>query len=88
MSLGGSIEKTEQHKDDHIVYYNDMTKKVCSRHNELLSTLPPGVTQLAKDPQGYCESWKLENIGCVLWHPERMDDHWIPDEITSLAGLH
>ncbi len=88
MSLGGSIEETDQHKDDHTVYYNDTIKKVCSRHNELLSTLPPGVTQLAKDSQGYCESWKLENIGCVLWHPERMDDHWMPDEITSIAGLH
>lgn len=85
VSLGGSLEKTDRHKQNHIIYYKDKTKNVCSRHNEVLHSLPPGVVELAHDAQGYCESWKIENIACVMWHPERMEDHWMPDEINNIV---
>lgn len=87
VSLGGTIEKTDRHTKDHIVYYKNTTKTVCSRHGEHLETIPPGVTVLARDPQGYCESWKLDNIACVLWHPERMADHWMPEEVRTVTKL-
>lgn len=87
VSLGGSIKKTDRHTTDHVVYYKDTTRKVCSRHSEYLDTIPPGVTVLARDAQGHCESWKLENIACVLWHPERMQDNWMPDEVESLFNF-
>jgi len=87
MALGGNIQKTDRHTKDHIVYYKDTTKAVCSRHSEHLESIPPGVTVLARDPQGYCESWKLDNIACVLWHPERMADHWMPEEVRTVTKL-
>jgi len=87
VSLGGALAKTDRHDKDHIVYYKDTTKTVCSRHSEHLETIPPGVTVLARDPQGYCESWKLDNIACVLWHPERMADYWMPEEVRTVTKL-
>jgi gamma-glutamyl-gamma-aminobutyrate hydrolase PuuD len=86
ISLGGSIIKSDRHDKDHIVYYKDITKTVCSRHGETLQTIPPGATVLARDPQGNCESWKLDNIVTMLWHPERMEDQWIPDEALFLLS--
>jgi hypothetical protein len=37
--------------------------------------------------EGYCESWKLDNMLAVLWHPERMKTHWPPYEAYGILGL-
>lgn len=87
MSLGGAIAPSERHTKDHIVYYKNITKSVHSRHEEHLEKTPPGATILARDAQGMCESWKLNNIVTVLWHPERMADFWMPDEAYAVTGL-
>ena len=60
---------------------------MCSRHEEVLSSIPHGATCLATDSQGYCESWKLDNMLAVLWHPERMKTHWLPYEAYGILGL-
>lgn len=85
VSLGGSIMKSDRHTEDHTVYYKGNKVTVRSRHEEVLSTIPPGADVLATDEQGYCESWKLHNMVTVLWHPERMKNFWMPIEVWDLC---
>ena len=87
IALGGSIEQNGRHTHDHSVNYKDSEVKVCSRHQEVLSKIPNGATCLATDSEGLCESWKLDNIITVLWHPERMKTHWLPYEAYGILGL-
>lgn len=85
--LGGTIVKTDRHKKDHAVYYNNTAVTVCSRHEECLDQLPEGAQVLATDAQGCCESWQRDRVVTVLWHPERMSDHWVPDEMKQVLKL-
>lgn len=85
VSLGGKIKESSRHKQNHNVYYKGSQVEVCSRHEEVLETIPLGASVLATDEDGYCESWKLDNIITVLWHPERMKNHWMPEEVKQLG---
>jgi gamma-glutamyl-gamma-aminobutyrate hydrolase PuuD len=87
ISYGGDISPHEDHKKDHFVEYKGEKYNVCSRHNEVLTSIPSGATILATDETGNVESWKLDNIACVLWHPERMADHWMPEEVLTVTKL-
>jgi gamma-glutamyl-gamma-aminobutyrate hydrolase PuuD len=87
VSFGGSLSKSTLHTDDHVVNYYNNKVTVCSRHEEILSSIPPGASIIATDDEGYCESWRLANIATVLWHPERMDDNWLPQEVKQAVGL-
>ena len=80
--LGGQIKVVDNHREDHKVFYKASEKLVCSRHKEAFATIPPGASILATDEEGNVEAWKIQNVGCVLWHPERMKDHWMPDELV------
>lgn len=84
VSLGGSLLESDRHTDDHSVYYKGKRVNVRSRHQEVLNKIPNGCTVLASDEQGNCESWKLHNMVTVLWHPERMKTHWMPEEAWDL----
>ena len=81
VSLGGNIIPKDGHMTDHTVNAQGARVTVRSRHKEVLGSIPAGADVLAKDDDGNIESWKLKNIGCVLWHPERMKSHWMPDDI-------
>lgn len=87
VSLGGSIEKNNRHNNDHNVYYNNTKVKVTSSHEEVLKTIPLGASVLATDDDGYCESWKLDNIITVMWDPQRMNNFWMPYEVKWTLGL-
>jgi gamma-glutamyl-gamma-aminobutyrate hydrolase PuuD len=87
IKFGGSISPNENHQEDHNVYYNETTVSVCSRHEEILSTIPSLATVLVTDESGNCESWQLDNMITVLWHPERMNTHWLPDEAYDILGM-
>jgi hypothetical protein len=41
---------------------------------------------LANDVDGNCESWIDGKMAGIVWHPERMDTPWIPDEIEQLLA--
>lgn len=86
VSLGGSIEEVNGHKEDHEIIYGQSQITVCSRHEEIIKTIPHGASVLATDLDGNCESWKLDNIYTVLWHPERMKNHWMPYEIFNILN--
>ena len=82
VSFGGMIKPDPNHKKNHYVNSTGARVEVCSRHEEVLGSIPAGAEVLAKDDDGNTEAWKLKNIGCVLWHPERMNNHWMPNPLN------
>ena len=83
--LGGVVEEVITHMDtSHTVYYFGDEKVVNSHHNLGITTLHKTATELVVDPDGNCESWIDGKLAGIVWHPERMSDPWIPDEIENL----
>ena len=83
--MGGVVTDVITHMDtSHSVWYFGEEKTVNSYHNLCISTPPSKSTVLAVDSEGYCESWIEGKIGAVVWHPERMEVPWLPDEIVNL----
>lgn len=87
VSLGGKIKTHPGHTKDHLIHYKKIKINVTSRHSQVLTKIPDGATIIATDEDGHCESWKLDNIVTVLWHPERMTSAWMPDEVYNVTGL-
>ena len=83
--LGGSVVPVEDHQDSyHDVFYQDESHLVNSYHKLRIERSPPGATVLASDPDGYPEAWIQGQIAGIMWHPERMAQPWIPEEIQLL----
>ena len=83
--LGGSVVPVEDHQDSyHQVFYQDQSHLVNSYHKLRIERSPPGATVLASDPDGYPEAWIQGQIAGIMWHPERMAQPWIPEEIQLL----
>jgi GMP synthase-like glutamine amidotransferase len=83
--MGGVVSDVVTHMDtSHDVLYFGERKIVNSYHNLCISTPPEKSIVLATDDEGYCESWIDGKIAAVVWHPERMEIPWLPDEIESL----
>jgi gamma-glutamyl-gamma-aminobutyrate hydrolase PuuD len=82
--LGGSTGKKLGHRNGtHKVIHNNCEYLVNSNHRNYIKTLPKSAKILATDEEGHCEAWIDHNIAAVVWHPERMESAWIPDEIRS-----
>ena len=85
--LGGSVVPCDNHQNcHHIVTYHDEQCLVNSYHKLCIERPPEGATVLACDPEGRCESWILNQVAAVMWHPERMARPWMPQEIEQLLG--
>jgi gamma-glutamyl-gamma-aminobutyrate hydrolase PuuD len=83
--LGGSVVPVEGHQDSyHDVLYHGQQHLVNSYHQLHIEQPPEGATVLACDPDGYPEAWILGRTAGVMWHPERMQQPWIPQEIQHL----
>jgi gamma-glutamyl-gamma-aminobutyrate hydrolase PuuD len=83
--LHGSLVPVTDHQDSyHEVFYQDESHLVNSYHKLRIEQAPPGATVLARDPDGYVEAWIQDRIAGVMWHPERMSQPWIPEEIEQL----
>ena len=83
--MGGIISDVITHMDtSHSVWYFGEEKTVNSYHNLCITEPPERSTVLAVDSEGYCESWIEGKIAAVVWHPERMEIPWLPDEIQTL----
>jgi len=81
-ALGGSIAADDKHMDcTHSINYHDKQINVNSYHSQVINKLHSTGVGLAYDEDGNCESWIDNNIAGIAWHPERMDEPWIPDEI-------
>jgi gamma-glutamyl-gamma-aminobutyrate hydrolase PuuD len=70
--------------NNHMVMYKNEEKTVNSYHNLCIDKPPKTATVLAVDIDGYCESWITGKIAAVVWHPERMEVPWVPEEIENL----
>ena len=84
-TLGGTIVSVDGHMDSyHEVDYNGQHHLVNSYHTLRIAQPPPGATVLARDLDGHVESWILGRTAGVMWHPERQQQPWIPQEIKHL----
>lgn len=84
--LGGSVEETVQgHQDTlHPIQYFGDTIIVNSFHNLAIKQLHSSGTILCTDQDRHVEAWIDGTLAGVVWHPERMDRPWLPDEIHNL----
>lgn len=71
----------------HIVYGKESSRMVNSFHNIAIAKHPPNSVSLYSDEDGDCESWIMDNICAIVWHPERMTIPYIPEEIMEATGL-
>jgi len=85
--LGGTVVPVDDHMDSyHEVDYHGESHLVNSYHSLRIEHPPPGATVLARDPDGYVESWIQGRTAGIMWHPERMSQPWIPQEIQNLLN--
>lgn len=83
--LGGRVMEVEGHRDcEHIVNYYGEFKTVNSFHSLAIVQPHPAATPLVTDLHGNCEAFIDKNIAGIVWHPERMNKPWIPNEIEQL----
>ena len=85
--LGGSVVPVADHQDCcHEVEYHGQQHLVNSYHKLRIERSPPGATVLARDPDGYPEAWIQGKTAGIMWHPERMTQPWMPQEIQLLLA--
>jgi gamma-glutamyl-gamma-aminobutyrate hydrolase PuuD len=86
--LGGQVEVKDGHRDgvEHAVIYDGTEYKVNSFHGLSIRQLHQQAHILATDPDGDCEAWIDGKIAGVVWHPERMNNPWLPPEIQTLLS--
>lgn len=83
--LGGEVVDVDAHYEQlHPVMYFGDVKIVNSFHTIAIKTLHNSGTVLCTDELGHTEAWIDGNLAGVVWHPERMSNPWLPDEIEDL----
>jgi gamma-glutamyl-gamma-aminobutyrate hydrolase PuuD len=85
--LGGKVLACENHYDiTHNINYDGKIIPVNSFHSNCISEIPSTAKCLATDEDGLCEAWIDNNIGAIVWHPERMEHPFIPFEFLKYFG--
>ena len=83
--LGGTVAPADGHMDSyHEVEYHGQQQLVNSYHSLRIEQAPEGAIVLARDPDGYVEAWILGHTAGIMWHPERMQQPFVPEEILKL----
>lgn len=83
--LGGSIIEVDAHRDTrHPVMYFGEIREVNSYHSLGIERLHSSGTVLCTDELGQVEAFIDGSLAGVVWHPERMEAPWLPDEIHHL----
>ena len=83
--LGGTVVDIVGHHDtSHTIQYFGELVEVNSYHTIAIRQLHKSGTVLATDEEGNCEAWIDGATAGVVWHPERMKEPWLPDEIKNL----
>lgn len=86
--LGGHIQETIGHTNtSHSVYYFGDEYSVNSYHSLAITKPHISATTLVVDPEGNTEAWIDKKLAGIVWHPERMENAWIPDEIQNLFKI-
>jgi gamma-glutamyl-gamma-aminobutyrate hydrolase PuuD len=87
-ALGGEVNAVMGHSDiAHTVHYAGRDIKVNSHHNLAITQLHSTGECLATDHQGNCEAWIDGRMAGIVWHPERMDNPFVPSEIQQVMKL-
>ena len=85
--LGGKVSTCDNHYNTfHKINYAEKSILVNSFHSNCISKIPSTAKCLATDEDGLCEAWIDNNIGAIVWHPERMDHPFIPFEFLKYFG--
>ena len=85
--LGGSVTPVDDHQDCyHEVLYHGEPHLVNSYHTLRIERSPTAATVLAHDLDGHAEAWISGKTAGIMWHPERMTQPWIPQEIQHLLS--
>jgi putative glutamine amidotransferase len=83
--MDGVVIPTFGHMDtEHDIEYFGDNIKVNSFHQLAIKQAPKNATILCRDGSGNIEAWIEKKIAAVVWHPERMETPWLPDEIQGL----
>ena len=83
--LGGRCVSVNGHNgEDHTVWSNGQLRTVNSYHNLRIERVPAGARVVAVTEDNVPEAWIAGKIAGIMWHPERMDQPWIPEEIQYL----
>ena len=83
--LGGTVVEVVGHNNSvHNINYFGEIIAVNSYHTLTINKLHKSGTVLATDDEGNCEAWIDGQTAGVVWHPERMKEPWLPDEIIQL----
>jgi carbamoylphosphate synthase small subunit len=87
--LGGKVfEDLDAHQGcNHPVMYFGDVHIVNSYHNLGIASVHSQGTVLCTDELGHVESWIDGNLAGIVWHPERMNNPWIPEEIENLIKV-
>jgi len=86
--LGGlTIENTAHLNTEHDIIYMDQKYKVNSFHSNIITVPHQTATVLATDMEGHCEAWIDDNIAGIMWHPQRMEEPFLPTEIANKFQL-
>lgn len=83
--LGGTIKPVDGHSGTthDVNYFGDMIS-VNSYHNISITKIHQTGTQLCTDDHGHTEAFIDGKMAGVVWHPERMQIPWLPNEIENL----
>ena len=84
--LGGEVEENhDEHLDtEHLITLGERKMLVNSQHNLVIKKPHSTATVIAEDLAGNCEAWIDGTIAGVVWHPERMEKPFLPEEIYKL----
>jgi gamma-glutamyl-gamma-aminobutyrate hydrolase PuuD len=86
--LGGEIEECDGHlRTTHTIFLEKKEHVVNSFHSYRIKKIPESAISIATDSERYCESWIDGNVAAVVWHPERMEDYFIPEIIRKKINL-
>ena len=86
--LGGRVVDCDGHLDcDHNIIYHGTSITVNSFHNQAIDKVHSTARILATDDQGRVEAW-IDRVICgIVWHPERMENPFLPSEIQQVMKL-
>ena len=86
--LGGQVRECQGHRDtEHTVTYESREIAVNSFHDQTIAAPHATAQTLCQDSEGNCEAWIDGLIAGVMWHPERMLEPFLPQQIQQVMKL-
>ena len=85
--MGGTVTEVDGHHNTvHQITCDNRLVTVNSYHTLQIASAPVGSITLA-ECNGVCESWISGTLAAIVWHPERMLEPFMPNQIKKLLNL-